>query len=64
MGRERGKKIYIGREKERERKRHFISENIQIDFPLIKYPVKMIHFLVLVGVGMGEGEAKIEIKRK
>lgn len=71
-GEEKGKEIKINRkgkeERERgegERGRDTLSlENIQIDFPVIKYPVRMIHFLVLVCVGMREGEAKIEIKRK
>lgn len=51
--------------RERERGRDTSSqENIQIDFPVIKYPVKMIHSPVLDCVGMREGEAKIEIKGK
>lgn len=65
-----GKEIKIGREEKGERRegekgRDTLSlGNIQIDFPVIKYPVKMIHFLALVCVGMREGEVKIEIKRK
>lgn len=67
---EKGKEIKIGRKEkgergEEERGRDTLSlENIQIDFPVIKYPVKMMHFLALVCVGMREGEVKIEIKRK
>lgn len=67
---EKGKGIEIGRkekgeEREGERGRDTLSlKNIQIDFPVIKYPVKMIHFLALVCVGMREGEVKTEIKRK
>lgn len=67
---EKGKEIKIDREEkgergEGERGRDTLSvENIQIDFPVIKYPAKMIHFPALVCVGMREGEVKIEIKRK